>query len=127
VPASSPQGAHDLNPCADAEARAQAQHDVGRAAEVDDPGAACALVRAGLRRAGPSHAGVGIDGRRRSSECDDGLARSKAMEEAVADARKSAEAMAKAAAKSFGAAKSVPIAPGQLDITANVVVVFELT
>jgi uncharacterized protein YggE len=39
---------------------------------------------------------------------------------------KSAEAMAKAAAKSVGAAKSVPIEPGQLDITANVIVVFEL-
>jgi len=30
------------------------------------------------------------------------------------------------AADAVGAAKSVPIAPGQLDITANVVVVFEL-
>ena len=69
----------------------------------------------------------------------------------MADARKSAEAMAKAAGKSVGevlsmsssdvgmvpdamysasdmagAAKDVPIEPGQLDITANVVVVFEL-
>ena len=76
--------------------------------------------------------------------------RAKAIDEAVADARKSAEAMAKAAGKSVGAvlsmsssdvgsipglpaasgmaggAKSVPIEPGQLDITANVVVVFEL-
>jgi uncharacterized protein len=76
--------------------------------------------------------------------------RAKAIDEAVADARKSAEAMAKAAGKSVGAvlsmsssdagtvpmafraadaagsAKTVPIEPGQLDITANVVVVFEL-
>ena len=80
---------------------------------------------------------------------DPAPARAKAIEEAVADARKSAEAMAKAAGKSVGAvlsmsssdagqpvtfgasdvagaAKSVPIQPGQLDITANVVVVFEL-
>jgi uncharacterized protein YggE len=77
--------------------------------------------------------------------------RATAIEEAVADARKSAEAMAKAAGKSVGAvlsmsssdvglvpgpmyeraaladsAQDVPIEPGQLDITANVVVVFEL-
>jgi len=80
---------------------------------------------------------------------DPAPARAKAIEEAVADARKSAEAMAKAAGKSVGAvlsmsssdvgsvpgpmytqsagaAKNVPIEPGQLDITANVVVVFEL-
>ena len=82
---------------------------------------------------------------------DPAPARAKAIEEAVADARKSAEAMAKAAGKSVGAvlsmsssdvglvpgpmysvsdmaaaAKDVPIEPGQLDITANVVVVFEL-
>ena len=78
--------------------------------------------------------------------------RAAAIDEAVADARRSAEAMAKAAGKSVGAvlsmsssdvglvpipmyggggdmagaAKDVPIEPGQLDITANVVVVFEL-
>jgi uncharacterized protein YggE len=78
--------------------------------------------------------------------------RAKAIDEAVADARTSAEAMAKAAGMSVGAvlsmsssdvgpvpgpmygasadmagaAKSVPIEPGQLDITATVVVVFEL-
>jgi uncharacterized protein YggE len=82
---------------------------------------------------------------------DPAPARAKAIDEAVADARKSAEAMAKAAGKSVGAvlsmsssdvgqvpgpmfstsdvagaAKNVPIQPGQLDITANVVVVFEL-
>jgi uncharacterized protein YggE len=82
---------------------------------------------------------------------DPAPARAKAIEEAVADARKSAEAMAKAAGKSVGAvlsmsssdvglvpgpmysasdmagaAKDVPIEPGQLDITASVVVVFEL-
>jgi len=82
---------------------------------------------------------------------DPAPARAQAIEEAVADARKSAEAMAKAAGKSVGAvlsmsssdvglvpgpmygasdmagaAKDVPIEPGQLDITANVVVVFEL-
>ena len=82
---------------------------------------------------------------------DPAPARAKAIDKAVADARKSAEAMAKAAGKSVGgvlsmsssdvgsvpspmygasaaagAAKSVPIEPGQLDITANVVVVFEL-
>jgi len=76
--------------------------------------------------------------------------RADAIDEAVADARKSAEAMAKAAGKSVGevlsmnssdvfpapgpmydaaraaGSESVPIEPGQLDITANVVVVFEL-
>ena len=82
---------------------------------------------------------------------DPAPARAKAIDEAVADARKSAEAMAKAAGKSVGAvlsmsssdaglvpsamygasdmagaAKAVPIEPGQLDITANVVVIFEL-
>jgi uncharacterized protein YggE len=81
---------------------------------------------------------------------DPAPARAKAIDEAVADARKTAEAMAEAAGKSVGdvlsmsssdagsvplaygtadaagAAKSVPIEPGQLDITANVVVVFEL-
>ena len=82
---------------------------------------------------------------------DPAPARAKAIEEAVADARKSAEAMAKAAGKSVGevlsmsssdaglvagpmystsdmagAARDVPIEPGQLDITASVVVVFEL-
>jgi len=82
---------------------------------------------------------------------DPAPARAKAIDEAVADSRKSAEAMAKAAGKSVGAvlsmsssdvglvpgpmystsdmagaAKDVPIEPGQLDISANVVVVFEL-
>ncbi len=82
---------------------------------------------------------------------DPAPARAKAIEEAVDDARKSAEAMAKAAGKSVGAvlsmsssdvglapgpmystsdmagaAKAVPIEPGQLAITASVVVVFEL-
>ena len=82
---------------------------------------------------------------------DPAPARAKAIDEAVADARKSAEAMAKAAGKSVGAvlsmsssdvglvpgpmfstsdmagaAKDVPIEPGQLDISASVVVVFEL-
>ena len=82
---------------------------------------------------------------------DPAPARAKAIDEAVADARKSAEAMAEAAGKSVGevlsmsssdvglvpsamysasdmagAAKDVPIEPGQLDISANVVVVFEL-
>ena len=75
----------------------------------------------------------------------------KAIEKAVADARVSAEAMAKAAGKRVGAvlsvsssdvspvqpgplfdsaaagsAKSVPVSTGQLDITANVTVIFEL-
>jgi uncharacterized protein len=82
---------------------------------------------------------------------DPAPARAKAIDDAVADARKSAEAMAKAAGKSVGevlsmsssdagsvpspmysasdavgSAKTVPIEPGQLDISANVVVVFEL-
>jgi uncharacterized protein len=81
---------------------------------------------------------------------DPAPARAKAIDEAVADARTSAEAMAKAAGKSVGevlsmsssdagvgpmafaaadsagSAKSVPIEPGQLDVSANVVVVFEL-
>jgi uncharacterized protein len=82
---------------------------------------------------------------------DPAPARAEAIDEAVGDARKSAEAMAEAAGKSVGevlsmsssdaglvpsamysqadvagAAKDVPIEPGQLDITANVVVVFEL-
>jgi uncharacterized protein len=81
---------------------------------------------------------------------DPAPARAKAIDQAVADARRSAEAMAKAAGKSVGtvlsmsssdagstpvaygaadaagAARSVPIEPGKLDITANVVVVFEL-
>ena len=82
---------------------------------------------------------------------DPAPARAKAIDEAVADARKSAEAMAKAAGKSVGAvlsmsssdvgqvpgpmfstsdvagaAKNVPIEPGQLDVSASVVVVFEL-
>jgi len=76
-----------------------------------------------------------------------------AIEKAVADARKNAEAMAKAAGKSVGdvisisdsgvsvppgpiyydstamsakSAGAVPISPGQLDVSANVTVVFEL-
>ena len=82
---------------------------------------------------------------------DPAPARAEAIDEAVADARKSAEAMAEAAGKSVGevlsmsssdvgmvaeamysqadmagAARDVPIEPGQLDIGANVVVVFEL-
>jgi hypothetical protein len=82
---------------------------------------------------------------------DPAPARAEAIDEAVADARKSAEAMAKAAGKSVGAvlsmsssdvgllagpmysmsdeagaARDVPIEPGQLDISANVIVVFEL-
>ena len=82
---------------------------------------------------------------------DPGPARATAIEKAVADARKSAEAMAAAAGKSVGdvlsmsssdvgsypmavygasdmagGAAKVPIEPGQLDITANVIVVFEL-
>lgn len=76
--------------------------------------------------------------------------RAQAIDKAVADARKSAEAMAKAGGKTVGAvlsmsssdaaqpptpyydsfsarsSKSVPIEPGQLDVTANVTVVFEL-
>jgi len=77
--------------------------------------------------------------------------RADAINRAVADARVTATAMAKAAGKSLGsvlsissgdvssqpgplyaadatagAAKSVPIEAGQLDVTANVTVVFEL-
>jgi hypothetical protein len=76
--------------------------------------------------------------------------RATAIDEAVADARRSAEAMASAAGRSVGevlsisssdvgsvpvvygaleaagAARDVPIEPGQLDISASVVVVFEL-
>jgi uncharacterized protein YggE len=82
---------------------------------------------------------------------DPAPARAAAIDEAVADARRSAEAMAKAAGKRVGevlsmsssdvgmvaeamysqadmagAARDVPIEPGQLDISASVVVVFEL-
>jgi uncharacterized protein YggE len=81
---------------------------------------------------------------------DPAPARAEAIDEAVADARKTAEAMAEAAGKSVGdvlsmsssdagsfpmafgaaeatgAARDVPIEPGQLDISANVLVVFEL-
>jgi uncharacterized protein YggE len=81
---------------------------------------------------------------------DPAPSRAKAIDDAVADARKSAEAMAKAAGKSVGAVlsisstdagaipvpmydlaagaakSSVPIQPGQLDITASVTVIFEL-
>jgi hypothetical protein len=81
---------------------------------------------------------------------DPAPARAEAIDEAVADARKTAEAMAEAAGKrvgdvlsmsssdagSFpmafgaaeeaGAARDVPIEPGQLDISASVVVVFAL-
>jgi uncharacterized protein YggE len=82
---------------------------------------------------------------------DPAPARAEAIDEAVADARKTAEAMAAAAGKSVGevlsmsssdvgmvaeamysqadmagAARDVPIEPGQLDISASVVVVFEL-
>jgi hypothetical protein len=82
---------------------------------------------------------------------DPAPARAEAIDEAVADARKSAEAMAEAAGKSVGevlslsssdvgvlpgpmyraeamdaGAESVPIEPGQLDISASVVVVFAL-
>jgi uncharacterized protein YggE len=53
---------------------------------------------------------------------DPAPARAEAIDEAVADARKTAEAMAEAA----GTARDVPIEPGQLDISANVVVVFAL-
>lgn len=87
--------------------------------------------------------GFGID--------EDAKYRSEAIDDAVADARKSAEAMAKAAGKRLGEvvsvvgsdvnapipygdyrtmtakdAAAVPIEPGQLDVTANVTVVFEL-
>lgn len=81
---------------------------------------------------------------------DDAEARSSAIERAVADARVSAEAMAKAAGRAVGdviaiqdssvsipsitlgarmdlsAADSVPIETGELEISANVTVVFEL-
>jgi len=83
---------------------------------------------------------------------DDTPYQQEAIDKAVADARKSAEAMAKAADKSVGdvlrisssstdvipltsraelsakdaAASGVPIEPGQLDVTADVTVVFEL-
>lgn len=81
---------------------------------------------------------------------DDSDARNEAITLAVADAKKHAEAMAKAAGKSLGtiisvsetnvsvpiytrtgavkdlAAESVPIETGQLDISADVTVVFEL-
>jgi uncharacterized protein len=82
---------------------------------------------------------------------EDSKYRAVAIDKAVADARKSAEAMAKAAGKSVGdvlsmstanvtypipmsggaysakdAAASVPIEPGQLEVTADVTVVFEL-
>ena len=81
---------------------------------------------------------------------DPAVARAKAIDKAVADARLSAEAMAKAAGKSVGAVlsisstdvgivpgpmydvaagaekASVPISPGQVDVTANVTVIFEL-
>jgi len=83
---------------------------------------------------------------------DDTAYQQEAIDKAVADARKSAEAMAKAADKSVGdvlrisssstdvipltgraelsakdaAASGVPIEPGQLDVTADVTVVFEL-
>jgi uncharacterized protein YggE len=81
---------------------------------------------------------------------DPAPARAEAIDAAVADARTTAEAMAEAAGKSVGevlsmsssdagsfpmafgaaetvgAARDVPIEPGQLDISANVVVVFEL-
>jgi uncharacterized protein YggE len=82
---------------------------------------------------------------------EDSKYRPEAIDKAVADARKSAEAMAKAAGKSVGdvisisetavstpgplyesalgagkASVPVPISPGQLDVTANVTVVFAL-
>jgi uncharacterized protein YggE len=83
---------------------------------------------------------------------EDSTYRPAAIDKAVADARKSAEAMAKAAGKSVGdvisisetsvstpgplfdsavasgkaAGVPVPISPGQLDVTANVTVVFAL-
>jgi uncharacterized protein YggE len=82
---------------------------------------------------------------------DPAPSRAIAIEKAVADARKTAEAMAKAAGKSVGAvlsisssdvssipgpmfaaessaasAKGVPIEVGQLDVTSNVTVIFEL-
>lgn len=81
---------------------------------------------------------------------DDSADHSKAIDKAYADARKRAEAMAKAAGRTVGgvvsmseptvaqgvryvaaamdqaAGVNVPISPGQLDVTANVTVVFEL-
>lgn len=82
---------------------------------------------------------------------DDSDARDAAIEQAIEDAKRRAETMAKAAGKSLGAiiavsetgttaipyysersavadtmAAGVPIEPGQLDVTANVTVVFEL-
>ena len=84
------------------------------------------------------------------SIADPAPVRAQAIDKAVADARKTADAMAKAAGKSVGgvlsistgdvvsqpgplfdtasagAAKSVPIEAGQLDVTANVTVIFEL-
>jgi uncharacterized protein len=87
------------------------------------------------------------------SIADDSPQQGKAIQKAVDDARRSAESMAKAAGKSVGevvsitsepavsnvrpsniyapmdiagAAKAVPIEPGQLDVNANVTVVFEL-
>lgn len=83
---------------------------------------------------------------------DDSAYRAQAIEKAVADARKSAEAMAKAAKRSVGdvlsitssnvtvpgpyydtalsskgaALESVPIEPGQLDVMADLTIVFEL-
>ncbi len=83
---------------------------------------------------------------------DDAEYRAQAIEKAVADARKSAEAMAKAAKRTVGEVlsisssnvnvpgpfydmalssksaglESVPIEPGQLDVTAELTIVFEL-
>lgn len=85
---------------------------------------------------------------------EDSPFKTKAIDEAVADARKNAEAMAKAAGKSVGevvsisdapltqvqpyalkyesaasldsAGAAVPISPGQLDVTSDLTVVFEL-
>ena len=82
---------------------------------------------------------------------EDSTYRAEAIDKAVADARKSAEAMAKAAGKSVGdvlsmssanvsvplpmggtayaadaARAAVPIEPGQVEVTADVTVVFEL-
>jgi uncharacterized protein YggE len=87
------------------------------------------------------------------SIADDSPQQGKAIQKAVDDARRTAESMAKAAGKSVGqvvsitaepsatgvrplaygtyapmadATKAVPIEPGQLDVNANVTVVFEL-
>lgn len=79
---------------------------------------------------------------------EDAPAAAEAIDEAIADARRRAEAMAKAAGKTLGdvlsisevgitapplyagdgrlASADVPIEPGQLDVSAQVVVVFEL-